>query len=832
MADSAVAWAEKMAGVLGERVKKSLKGDSPSPNGTNGAPSGNAAPSGSSAPSGNGSPGGNGTPTSGGTPTGGNAAPASGGAPTAAAPNGAGAPPAGAPATNGKADAAPAAASAAPTAAPAGSSAKAQAEAAKKALDDVNAKVSQATAADGEFKKFMSDAQAAKKQVDDARRQADAAEKSIPKPAPVPVPQGKDPVAQYDSAIQITGNVSKTEMEAQGKLEEMDQQAGAMTEAAAKIGIAQQGAAKSAKSLKSIAENARAAAESAASAASAATTAAAESKKKADQAAKDKAADAKDLQKAAQEDAKHAAAAKDAAAKAQANVKQVDALAKNAGTHSQSIEKLKQDATTAADATKKKAADFEMLAPHFDAIGKATQQEAQYKAKLSEADAEWVLLERYEKLGGDTELAKLMADEDKAFVTLTEQHRAELQQWQLRQIKDLDAYKTKLEKTLKDGEVAIPAQKQFVERERPLAEKAQAGAEALGEKLKTEPGKELLHEIGVRTQRIERTEHKIEYNEKLIEKTQAAMDELSSQYGTIDEQYEASEKVIADSRTELDNECEMNAMSLENKVYFLQTQPKPVRDRIQKNLVAERDRIVRLNVLEVEAMPVEYKAPPEPPKLEPIDWKSVQDKLTKIEAATLDQLKHSDPKLAEIQAEYEKAGGDPALLEKRVARWKKAVAEALESDRKRGDEYAAREEKLRQHHDEADKRMKESESNYNGSSKRLEYKRQRLAELEKKRAELEAGKSLPRKEEAELCLIPGEIKQLEIQVENYKRQSAADKSAQSTAASLLERERVRHEQVVDDDRHNLPQPTSDDIHKMPLKAKYTELTGKSVPANE
>ena len=62
------------------------------------------------------------------------------------------------------------------------------------------------------------------------------------------------------------------------------------------------------------------------------------------------------------------------------------------------------------------------------------------------------------------------------------------------------------------------------------------------------------------------------------------------------------------------------------------------------------------------------------------------------------------------------------------------------------------------------------------------------------------------------------------------RQSVADKFAQSNAASLLESERVRHEQVVDDDRHYLPQPTSEDIHKMPLKAKYTELTGKSLPA--
>ena len=76
------------------------------------------------------------------------------------------------------------------------------------------------------------------------RRQAEAAEKSIPAPAPVPKPQGKDPQAQYDSAIQIKGNVLKVEMDAQGKIDDIREQAGVAAEAGAKIGMAQQGAAK------------------------------------------------------------------------------------------------------------------------------------------------------------------------------------------------------------------------------------------------------------------------------------------------------------------------------------------------------------------------------------------------------------------------------------------------------------------------------------------------------------------------------------------------------------------------------------------------------------
>jgi hypothetical protein len=822
MAESAIAWAEKMAGVLGERVKKALKGDSPSPPASNGAPNGNSAPSKNGTPSGSAAQSGNGTPTSGGTPTGGNAAPASGGAPTAATPNGAGAPPAGAPAANGSPSSA--------AASPAGASAKAQADAAKKALDDVNAILTQAKVADGEVKTSSTEAQAAKKQADDARRQADAAEKSIPAAAPVPTPQGKDPKAQYDSAIKISGNVAKVQSDAEGKVDAFRQQMGAANEAQVKLDVVHQGTAKGIERLTTLGQNAGDAAESAASAAKAAAAAAAESKKKADQATKDKSADKDALTKAAQEDAQHAAAAKDAGAKAEAARKQVIALVTSAGTHNKAVEKAAQETKTAAEALKQKEpALTQKLAPHFQAIGKAESQEAECKAKLSAEDAESVLERRYLELGGDPELKRLLDDEDRAFVTATEKHRAELQQWQISQSKQLDDYKARLEKTLKDGEAVLPPATALVERERPLAVKAKSDADALDEKLKTEPGKELLHEIAERTRRIDEFERKVEFNKKLIEKTNAAMDDLTKQYQAIEAQSEASEKVIADSRTELDNICEMQAMSLEAKVDFLQTRPKPVRDRIQKNLTAERDRIIRLNILEVAAKRIEFEAAPEPIESEPIDWKPVDERIAKLKEASLEDLKKDDPKQAEMQAEYERAGGDPALLEKRVARWKQDVAKALEADKQRGTEYEARAEKLRKHLLEKETQMHESEANYKGHVQLLEQKQARLDKLEKAIKEANSTDVLSPQERAEYFLLEKEVERLRTAVANYERQSVADKVARTNAEKLVETERIRHEQVINDDRHNLPQPTSDDIHALPLRVKYTELTGKQAP---
>jgi hypothetical protein len=67
-------------------------------------------------------------------------------------------------------------------------------------------------------------------------------------------------------------------------------------------------------------------------------------------------------------------------------------------------------------------------------------------------------------------------------------------------------------------------------------------------------------------------------------------------------------------------------------------------------------------------------------------------------------------------------------------------------------------------------------------------------------------------------------------LKNYEAEVAANKAARANAEQVVEMERQRHEQVMDDDRRPLPKPTSDDIHRMPFAAKYTELTGKFVPA--
>ena len=135
-------------------------------------------------------------------------------------------------------------------------------------------------------------------------------------------------------------------------------------------------------------------------------------------------------------------------------------------------------------------------------------------------------------------------------------------------------------------------------------------------------------------------------------------------------QNSANEKYIEDRRTEVNNLLQMENMSLEQKVDYLQRKPKPVRDRIQKQMEAEIDRIVRMSLTETEDEEPVFTPAPDTSLPAAIDWKSINEKIAKYQAMSIDDMKKDDPALFDIQQEYLKAGGDQALLDKRMDEWK------------------------------------------------------------------------------------------------------------------------------------------------------------------
>ena len=100
----------------------------------------------------------------------------------------------------------------------------------------------------------------------------------------------------------------------------------------------------------------------------------------------------------------------------------------------------------------------------------------------------------------------------------------------------------------------------WVDTESALADKANSGAQALGEKLQTEPGKELQQAISANVATISEIKRERDYNQKLVDKTKAAMEALKKSYESLDKEYEAGETFLQDRRTELDNLLQMDSV--------------------------------------------------------------------------------------------------------------------------------------------------------------------------------------------------------------------------------------------------------------------------------
>jgi chromosome segregation ATPase len=395
----------------------------------------------------------------------------------------------------------------------------------------------------------------------------------------------------------------------------------------------------------------------------------------------------------------------------------------------------------------------------------------------------------YIDLGGDPELAKLLADEDKEFETLTEKYRAELKRWQEQKIKELDEYKGRLEGTLKQCDAVIPPQEKWLATEdSPAVEKIKADAQALGnDKLGTEPGKQLMHQINEHTEQIAKIKRQSEFNKKVQEKLKASMETLKERYKDVDQQYEAGETFLKERRTELDNLTEMERMDLQSKIMFLQNRPKPVRDRIQKQTEKELERVNKLAILEAKAEDISFEEEMKPLEYDPIDWAPVQAEIEKLKAASVEDLKKDDPKLADIRAEYEKAGGDSALFDKRVAEWKQNVEAQKNAEQERTKQFQGRSEKLRGQLDEADMKMRELDTEvtgYKGIVANLNRQLERYEEREKA-----GGEPLTPQEKADKRLIERDKQRWEAQIKNLEAQAQAAKNAKAHSETQADQER-------------------------------------------
>jgi len=660
-----------------------------------------------------------------------------------------------------------------------------------------------------------------------AKSAADQAAQGLGAPPAVSAPQGGEPKGRYDSSIQISGQMRKAQADAQAQAGDVHtQEATAKTAATLLEGKARE-AERKAGSAKTTAAGAGADAKAAVAAAKSAADAAATSKAAAAAAKQDdpnKAA----LEQTAQEDAAHAASAKAAAGRAATAAKAATASAAGAEAKSTAAASALTEGQQARDAVTQTATGLDAkLEPYGAAVTQAETQEAECKSQLSAEDAQAVLERRYEELGGDAELSRALAAEDAECETKVETFRANLKDWQKDRTRELGALRTDFERTIAGGEAIMPGLEAWFLRESGIVTAMAARVNALGDKLRTEPGKEVAHAVSRHEQSVLGTSRMLKYNQKRLKKTEEMLVTVGEQEANVAATVEEAEEYANTLKTELDNGLEMEAMTLEAKVDWLQSRPKTVRDRLQRQLEAQLNQVVQGSIADTLAESPTFEEPPAEFSPEPIDWAPIEAQLQEVMETPIEVLEGEDPDAQALQQEYDAAGGDAALFDKRVAAWKEEVAALERQNKAISDNYREESEGYRGRAEANRERVTSSESAIASMQALVERDKAKRVELLSKGDPLTLVGLTPQ-EAAEVKRLVREIDQLEAEIKERRDMLDQQRKSVETSEKLSEQHRTRYQGDADDDAWPTPErPESGDIHAMPLKAKYTELTGKT-----
>lgn len=431
--------------------------------------------------------------------------------------------------------------------------------------------------------------------------------------------------------------------------------------------------------------------------------------------------------------------------------------------------------------------------------------------------------QEYDQLGGDAALLKILAAEDKLFRTNLEKRRLEAMDWQKDRRLELEDRREYLAGRVKEHEQDARRYSASHQREAPLLAPIENRMKALGDKLATETGKELVHLVAKHRDQIEWTARFSKSGAEGAEKARPALALIDLRLQDVDRIYEAVEQRIRDSRTELDNVLELEAMSVEARLERLRGGAAKTLEEARKKLDAEIEKIFKDSVAEDQAQAPYFDESSPDYELGAIDWEPVEKLLAKLESTSPDDLAKADPALAELQEKYDEKGGDEALFEKRVAAWKTTMG-AFQMRNKIAADLAGA--------DQLQERLTEARLALGRTEKELAElrakERETLSRLRELTGGAESGDLLSGREASELQVLAREKKRLETDIANAEKLVPLRERSIENLGELIEKERRRHELQADDEAAPLPpMPRSKDIHELPLRAKYEELSAAS-----
>jgi hypothetical protein len=626
--------------------------------------------------------------------------------------------------------------------------------------------------------------------------------------------------------MKISADAHKVSADAYIQTETIRSQKGAAKDGQEKTDRIHEAAKQNPETLKTYAEQATGLASGAAGTISCAEKAASEAKQKADKAAKDKSPDKDDLKKKADEEAGYVKAAREAASKAQTISQSIGEMSKKMEVDAATVSTAKTETTTIADAVAAKGdgADIK-IKPYEEAAQKAEDQEAEAKAALSEDEAQAILQKRYDELGGDPALKRVLDEADKMYTNETESMRAEIKDWKNDQYRELDKMTTTNAQDLEQYKKIQKGLKEFVDREDPLAKKIKDRVEKLGDKKDTERGKEVSGTFTELESQVAEAQVVHDAFKVIVEKTEKVKSDIEGRYGPIQEKHDASERFLKERQAEFDNTLEMETMDLERKLSTLESAPEAQIKKFVAVLTTEKERIVAETVEDLKLQAQSFEPPRETPELKPIDWSGLEKALAYVESKSVEDLKADDAGLTKVQEEYDKAGGDPALYKKLHDEWQNnqlKIEQKLQAANKR---FEGNAEKLRGRLNEAaseEAKLRETvddlKSQYDSAKQELDDFTNNASDLDKQ--QLAREKHLKR-----------EVPQLKKQFEAAQSRLTTVTTNKESIEKLMTSQKEQNDAVQDDDAGTSRyEPVMSEVAAIPLRTKYTKLTGKQPPA--
>jgi hypothetical protein len=416
-------------------------------------------------------------------------------------------------------------------------------------------------------------------------------------------------------------------------------------------------------------------------------------------------------------------------------------------------------------------------------------------------------------------------ESDKLFTIETEKMRAEIKDWKADQYRELDKMTVANQQLLDESKKTQQALQEFVDRERPLADAIEARIDNLGDKKETERGKEAefayTEFLGV----VGDTESMLDAYKTFVEKTDAVQTALDGRSIRIQEVHDASEAYLKERRTEFDNQLELESLTLEQKVDFLEGAYETQIKKFVEQLKAEKERIVAETVDDLKLQAQSFDPPRQVPELKPMDWSQLEQLVTHLESKTVEELKADDPGLAKVQEAYDKAGGDAALFKKLHDEWRQKELEREQRLQSATQHFETTTEKLRGRLSEAS--ASEASARTSAEDAKLQYD---VAKAELEEFQKNTGYKSPQ-ETARKKYLEREVPQLEKQYEAEKARLTSATANKQSIEKLMTAEKERNDAVQDDDYGPiLVEPVMGDLAAIPLRSKYVKLTGSQPPA--